>query len=862
MCATYGRKTTTSPASGTIANSARASIFQAMPENGWGYAWGMHAGRSTATISNVRGHIWRVASNVPGALVAYTNPIAVNNPMGSGTDTGEVSGPTTAVFPLTAGQLYAIGAVARDGTLLHGMIATGLPVGADNKFYTRAVTNLDPLDPMAHTGTIVAGWMTTWVDYTPNVAPNVPNFRAPSGPIEGQPAVFTGQFHDTNQTVNGTANPLEKLNQYRIQLREVGGSTLFWDATYSAGSSEKAAGAFQVGYLGSGTLDPGIAYEWRCAVSDTHGEWSAWSGWLSFTILAAGAAYPADPPGVAGKQDVQRPQPYRVTYTHQNSLNAGQLQLQILSATGAVLRDVTQPGTYTPNQTYEVNLWPSGVVDLPWGASYSWRARFRDSASEWSGWSNPVAFSTNTAPSVPGSLSPAGGVVVSGFADLSFAFTDPDDTPATGLTAQVRIKNSTGTVLQTRTATLGSDGRWHYQTIAADLPATGSYRWDARSDDGTLISSWSSEADFFYAEQPTITAPVVDAVVTSTTLAVTYSVTGQVRRHFLIYPRGSTTPALNTSWATTGSTGTVNVDMAAFVQNGALYDLVVEVELSGSVISRSVRVPFEVLLNAGHGVTVDTGQSGPIRIGAEPEDSAIRMVAASSTGVTAGNFVAWRIKEGPADWAARWASLLANPPSDPNAALRAKAALARELTTVGEFASFSTNSFVYFEPRLARTMSYTLTAVVKTGLNIVESLPVNGIAAVCDTAMIVLHDVQDPTGRRVHLLSLDEESVEEVRNQSEYETWSDGPPAILESGLEYLVFSDQYVLLPSHGEDVTVTFEKLRALRRFRADDSPIVCCRRDDLGQRHDVRITGLKAGRKRGQQLDVQVEMTEVRR
>lgn len=862
--ATYGRKTTTSQASGTITGQLRSTVFLAMPENGWAYEFGIHAGDTVAGAPNpaVRGHVHTAPSGTPDALHGYTNQFNVTNVMGSGATAGENLADLVNIIPLTAGQQYAIGAAAITASLLHGLATSSLPPGSNTTLYRRAVATTGPWDPHGYTIADTQGLMTTWLEYVANVAPNVP-VLSPSGLLADPPTAFTGTFVDTNQTVDGRSNTAEVLTAYKIQLREVASGTILWDVLHAATTgpgSEQEADLFSRSYAGSSPLDPGVPYEWRAQVADFFGTYSDWSAWTQFTITSDGSVSPDGDGGVFGRQTTLTPGPFEVVYAHTTPLDATEHQIQILQA-GVVVRDQVIVAAWSPGAHTISPTWDGTFPALSWSTAYTWRARAKDTNAEQSEWSTPVAFNTNYKPSTPSGLDPSGGEVSSGFPEFTFAMTDADNTALTGLTAQIRIKDSLGALLQTRAAALGLDGLWHYQATGVDLPATGVYRWDARGQDGTLDGDYSAEADFYYAQQPVITAPLDEAALTSTTVSITYTITGQVERRAVFTRLDAEDDGLSTSWEATASM-TLEVDGSAYFQNGGRYQLVIEVELSGSIVTVSAPIEFDLFLDAGHSVEVDEVASGAIAIGFDSVESAIGLIRGTVIGVTASNFQKWRIKEGPGNWLSRYEAL-AGSGLEGSDLLRAQIIMAKELVTVAESSTFDQTAFTFFEPRLNIPQTYFLTAVVQEGINTIDSLPVNGLAITVSTASIVIHDTLEPTARRVVLEYLSSSETEDVGESALFAVWVDGPPVVVESGLQYDTWAERYKLVSTAEGTAEEKWQMLKVLRRIReTDKSAIVVCIRDDLGDRRYGRIMQLSAGRDELRNRTASIGVTEVRR
>lgn len=654
---TFGKKATTASIVGTVTNFGRATVYGAIPEAAWLYRWGVLGGRTSGTATYVRGHVLAVSSGVPAALLGNTSELAVTNPGSYGGDLTQITGNLTSIVGVAAGTNISLGFASRGGEFIHGLASA--PAGANPAIYQRSsVGSTGPYNPWSHTSIPANSWVVMWVEYVTNVKPNVPINRSPHDLLSSAPSEFTGAFRDTNETVNGVDNkPNEKLTQYRIQLRETGAGSLKWDDTYTADSGEQTARAFSTAYDGSGSLDPGIAYEWRCAVSDTRGAWSDWSSWLAFQVGSAGTAGIQFNPGVSGRITTLQPTGFAVSYTHPTGKDTDSQEIQILSG-DTVIREQAITATHISGSSFTLAPTWGGVgdeADLAWGQSLTWRWRAIDEDAAPTAWSTAVAFNTNYRPSTPANLAPAGGVVSYGYPLLTFTLSDQDNTVATGLEAQVRIKDDASVLLVTRDAVLISGTTWGYQTGPGDFSTSDTYRWDARGTDPDLDGTWSTEADFYYADAPDVLEPDPEDVVPSSSLAIAYDVSGQVARRFTIYREGETETNLVTDWETTASM-VATLDLSAIATNGGRYELVVEVELTGAILSYSVRVPFTVILDPTHTVEAGAG-AGPVAVANEPDTSAIRMVIGDHDGIDSGNFLAWRVKEGDADWLQRWNEL-------------------------------------------------------------------------------------------------------------------------------------------------------------------------------------------------------------
>ena len=663
----YGNYGTTAPSTGTLTNMGRANVYPAATENGWAYDWFGLVSRTGATAAWARGHFGTVANpgvdNTPGPLLSATSEFSVTGLGSYGSDLELMVAALTTVSKITNGQKFWVGFAARGGEVMHGMVlGTSLPATYDKNMYARtSVGSTGPYNPWADTTIAATSHIRNGVTYEPNVRPDIPINRAPYGLLSTAPAAFVGAFRDSNETVgpSNRANPGEQLNQYKIQLRVKSTGVLQWDTTYTASAGEKTARAFSKAYSGSGSLSAGIAYEWRCQVSDAFGEFSDWSTWLEFQIGSAGTASVQASPGVSGRITTQTPTGFAVSYSHPTALSTSQVQLQILEA-GVVIRDVTIASVQASGASFTINpTWGGGgLVALPWSKTLTWQWRAYDSTAAPTAYSAPVNFNTNYQPSTPSNLSPSGGAVSLGYPKLTFTCSDLDNTVATGFYTEIRIKNSGGTLLQTRNGALkaGTSNVWEYQTTAADFTTSATYKWDARGRDGSLDGNYSTESTFYYAEAPVITSPANDDYVTASGITVSYSITGQTERRISLINSVNGDTVATTGWVTAALTGSavVEFDVSNVVTNGQVVDLLVETELSSSVVTSTRVTNLKIILDPTHTVTLDPTLSAAIAIGSETKTSAIRLVRDDLVGIDSGNFSSWRIKEGPATWASEW----------------------------------------------------------------------------------------------------------------------------------------------------------------------------------------------------------------
>ncbi len=829
--ATYGRfNTSAALASGTTdtnTTNVRASVFDPAPSHGWAYRWGMRLGTESGGTVQVRGHLWATSSSGnPGALLASTAQIAQSQAYTYSTAPyADVAGDLTSIARLTSGSAYAVG-FAATGSARHGQTASG------DLMYMRSAGSTGPFSPMAYQSSSPQGLIDCYVLYDANVAPSVPGSLYPVGQISNQSPAFTGTFRDANETVNGRDNKAgERLNHFRVQLRAVGASTLLWDATYGAPEDQKVARAFSTGYGGSGSLTPGVTYEWRSAVSDAFDAYSGWTGWTSFTINPGGSVAVT---GGGGRKTTRQPTGFVSTWNHLAGLSMDAYNPQILQ-NGVVVRDF---GTRVvgvqsaPGGTIDVlggiaDWTNTGTAQLDWGQSYTLRVRGRDTSGVWSPFSSGLAFTTNYPPTTPATVAIL--APVSSPPLLQFTLSDVDNTPSTGLTASVRIKSSTGAVLFTRAATFVSGTTWRYQTTATDLPSFAQYRWDAVGTDGVLTSPYSPERPFTYAEGPVIaiTSPVPGAVATTPTLGFAYTVNDQASRQAKVYRAGGADPLITftTVVSTTDKDGAVALQD---VPNNTDLELTITVTNTSGLTAESPRVPFRLQYPPAPPITGFT--ASPELAAGDREPSVVRLTWNPST-ITSG-FDKYRV--------------FRNAPFDPTDLGQ---------TLIAEITSISQTEVIDAQPANGVVYHYTIDQFQRLGVSVVGSGPFYAGPIQLDFHAVIISDAADP-GRRVVLPYVQSPERGFTDDRRLQDPWSGGPPVLLTGGAVSRTVRATYQLIGNPEQELTA----IQALSAERSDGSVAVLVYRNHLGLGLTGTIMGLSARAYRNR-IDAQFTFQEVR-
>lgn len=830
----YGRQNNSAAvASGTTdtnTTNVRASVFDPMPQHGWAHRFGMRLGTESGGTVQVRGHLWATSSSGnPGSLLASTAQIAQSQSYTYSTAPyADVAGDLTSIARLTSGSAYAVG-FAATGSTRHGQTASG------DLMYMRSAGTTGPFNPLGYTSSSPQGLLDNFVLYDANVAPSVPGSLYPVGQISNQSPAFTGTFRDANETVNGRNNKAnERLNHFRVQLRQVGSSTLLWDSTYGAPEDQKVARAFSAGYGGSGSLTPGVTYEWRSAVSDAFDAFSAWTGWTSFSINPGGSV--STPTG-GGRKTTRQPTGFVSTWSHIAGLSMDAYNPQILQ-NGVVVRDFgtrVVGAQSAPGGTIDVlggiaDWTNTGTAQLDWGQSYTIRVRGRDTGGVWSPFSSGLAFTTNYPPTTPAPAYPLPNGVFSQRPMLSSLMTDPDNTPATGLQGFVRIKNNAGTVLFTRQSALSpTGGGWQYQTTATDLPTFAPYRWDAFGTDGVLTTPYSPERPFTYAEGPVIaiTSPVPGAIASTPTLGFAYTVTDQASRQAKVYRAGEDAPLITfgTVVSTTDKDGAVGLQD---IPNNTDLELTITVTNSSGLTAESPRVPFRLQYPPAPPITGFT--ASPELAAGDREPSVVRLTWNPST-ITSG-FDKYRV--------------FRNAPFDPTDLGQ---------TLIVEITSISQTEVIDAQPANGVVYHYTIDQFQRLGVSVVGSGPFYAGPIQLDFHAVIISDAADP-GRRVVLPYVRDPERGFTDDRRLVDPWSGGPPVLLTGGAVSRTVRATYQLIANPEQQLAA----IQQLSGERSDGSVAVLNYRNHLGLAMTGTIMGLSARAYRNR-IDAQFTFQELR-
>lgn len=839
-----GRKPSAPPASDAgfglpPANQARWTKLGTAPRHLWAYKGGARIGKQTGEPNGTAYLGYYGGPTNPAARIGYRPAFTVSTVLADNTGGTNNEGDLAAPFLVLSG--------AEVFGEAHLSVAGGL--GQDNSgatmWFRSSVTGTPP-NPSGYTSSSPQGQASIWLEAEDNVAPDTPVNRSPSTTQTTTTPTFGADFRDDNEVVGSFAvGDADKLKQYKIQLRLVGSGTNLWDATYTADPTEQAARRYTRIYAGA-ALSAGNSYEWRTQVSDQTGAWSAWSSWLSFAINAGGTVTLSGAP--TGKITDTTPD-FAFSWTHGSALSTNAVQIQLLQGGVVTKTSAIITKTVASGASGTITAAESGFGTLTRGQTYGYKVRGRDTGNLWSEYSAERSFSVNGLPNAPTNLSPANGAVVSALPLLKFKATDPDDAVAT-LTGQVRIKNSGGTLLQTRTAPYNAaTGYFEYQTISADMAAPGTFRWDGRAIDAEGYGPYSSEYVVVYGTGPvfTITSPTHAQVLTTSTPTFTWSVTsgGPQAKVYVIIATPSYINDDNVHFATNIAHGYptnsafASTDAFFTVPAGWLHEDVPytayiylhnNLDLLG-VVEREFSIDYVPPASiAGFAASAELAEGDP---DGYPSAIFLTWEASAVDPDGFGGYVIDRYPDG----------------EGPDQAV-----------VLGLFVLTSQGDVQARDHTAASGQPYrfTIRQLVTQGADETESVPVEAFATVT-LAGVVLTDVAAPEERRALLRYVAGRGVRPVSDRTVVRTWAE-KPTILEGETNYRELSGTFNFLLRAEDDALTKMRELRALYGRRPDRSPIVVCIRDEDGNKLFARITEMPETANARNVREIQIVAVEI--
>ena len=630
---------------------------------------------------------------------------------------------------------------------------------------------------------------------------------------------FQGTFTDPDTSITG-----DTFSRFQFQVRNDNTNGTAHDSGELTPNSSEISNKRFTRNL---TLTAGVPYSWRTRVRDNKGAWSDYTAWRTFTINAGGAVDTLS--GVGGKQNSIQPTPFTAIWRHANNLNCNRFQHRI-KQNGTVIRTGAEISTSTAVNGSLGSSWASafGTYSLPWGAkNLTWEIRARDTANTWSSWSAGRAFHINTAPNLPTNLSPSNSAASPDRPLLRCRATDDDSDT---LTVKARIKSNTGTVLQTRTMTHVGDGWYEYQTIAADLPDWGTFRWDARASDGTLWSGTqtaeanaqhSSEAVFIYAAVPNValTSPLDEESYEGTVLVSWLAIPNQQAWRIDCIDLETGVHVVDSAWNTNTSNSYTITASQWGLRKGKTYQLFVELRDTNGLVGTSSPLTFTIDYPTPN--SVEDFVALPDRLGVEETPSTIRMTWKPYEGVDFIRYVITRYLNG----------------------------VPRVLTSISN--AQETEFTDYIAPT-EEEVEYSIILVTMQGIDELYSEPVSSVTSI-SIDNVILQSVFNPSDH-VSLQFVEDRDFEHIHDGVEVLAWGAEAPSMVFGTSNYQRVNATFLLMDGEFYSARHQLDILRNLWRSRK-----TLCYRDERGRRLFGSITSFSEVDSRIGTYEVQLEIVQ---
>lgn len=593
-------------------------VLLAAPEPLFLNALGGFMRRSGGNNSRVQIAAWADDAGQPGALLGYTGTILVGSAAAvreaplAWSKRGADLGIAGAAIALEAGQKIWLGVQVEAAGV---DIARAAAVATALVYRRQSSGNPpDPFDLGATPTTATVALPALW-GVTETNGPPVLTLTGPAATVATAQPVIAGSITDPQSV----APSHDRLRSYALELRQQGQTALIWAPDFTAAAAERAAAAFSRTYDGP-VLTEG-AYEVRAQATDDAGVPSNWTGWRQFVIANLGSI---DVSSAAPTGKLEHGVPtvnWTARWTHPLGLNADRAWVRVLSGVSVVRETATTtPGGVVVNVASNAfvaltNAQAAVALStnpLPPGV-YTWQMQARATDGSLSPWSPAVPLNVNFPPNQPSSLRPVSGTTHAARPLTDWLLSDPDldDVLGVGLLSIWELTHPDGVTKVTKEVSSVDPvtGRGYYQPLAADMPVnttTVPYQLRVRGRDASAIGTpsefgpWSPPTALYLVTAPivAITAPAENAVVATSTLQLTWTITDgqQVQFRVQLYRAGQPEPFFSSGQipvAIPASSGAYSVP-AGWLKPGNLYDADVTIWTAGGVSSTSPKRRFSV----------------------------------------------------------------------------------------------------------------------------------------------------------------------------------------------------------------------------------------------------------------------------
>lgn len=373
----------------------------------------------------------------------------------------------------------------------------------------------------------VAGAYSAQQRFYVNSVPSTP--AAPTVDLDDLTPQIAGSFSDSGDTMAA------------IQI-EVTDNASPYTSRWASGDIAKSGTSWTHDYAGS-ALSWGVAYRARYRVKDSHGAYSSWSAWKTFTLVQ-----PVGPSNMTPRTTNPRLNDLTpdLTVGHSSSFRNEAIQVYAAnSLSSTLLWNKAKDGADYAAVTSKVRTY-AGTA-LTWGQHIWWRAMIELNDGTDTLWSPLYELRLNAAPTAPTGLTPSGGHVLSTLTPtFQWVFTDPDvdqgDSQAT-YTIEV-ANNATGVVVATLTGTTAAERLYNGAALVWET----TYKWRIKVTDAMGLESAYSSWQVFKVSQPpsaALTAPSSGGTVTESTPTIDWAFTSpggkaQYAYRLRVFDRGPT----------------------------------------------------------------------------------------------------------------------------------------------------------------------------------------------------------------------------------------------------------------------------------------------------------------------------------
>ena len=617
---TYGTKLASNPSTWVDLDSAALNQVAfsgdefVAPGPGWITQFGVWMRRVNGTPKVYLGGYVRDSAGAPTTKLGHTGKLTVSASGGNAQGVIAASSTESATaIRLEGGQRFVPALILEGGDAQVGVVDD---LGNTSTHYAKTVAPglpTDPFNPSVQTADQPR--VAFWFDFTPDAAPNAPTALTPANgaTVTGSPT-FSGTFTDPN-----TGAPIrDKMRAYQIEVVLNSDPTyVLWGgaaATFLATDLERVAattGRFTQAYNGEALAGRDI--RWRAWVQDDAGTWSQPSAYQVVTINAGSQVTPTAPTGKV--ESSLGTLGYAGTYHDPDGDPSSHIQVRIRDEDGAILKVGAERAKIVasaalPGTAFTLNATEAGIGRLQEGRDYYVQMRAK-SGGIWGLWSAPVAFRTNSVPSIPTNPEPPSGDRSTAYPVVRWRTRDRDDDDVEGVDTDstFRFVWPNGTVHDFTVTDYDQDeGEFYLQTTGTHMPVSGTYKLQANHRD---ISAAESTSEFsqpvFFTKQTgptvTVTSPAQGGVLERIDPFYTFTVAGGTlaKAKVDVYKADSETRVYNGPWKVT-SVGEIK-QPEGWLNNGTSYDLVVTVETSTGVVGSSLRRRFRVAFTAPFPVT-------------------------------------------------------------------------------------------------------------------------------------------------------------------------------------------------------------------------------------------------------------------